>query len=369
MAHVSVQCPIEGCDYMATHTEVTVVAAMLNIHATTHTAPARAPHTDTRVEKLKRPTIGLAGTDEAWSYFLTRWGEYKTGSKLTGPDIVTQLLECCEEDLRKDLTRAAGRSLMNSSEEDVLGAIKSLAVHAENTMVARVSLSNMRQGHEESIRSFHARIKGQADTCRYKMECARAGCDHINDFTEEILRDVIVRGIADQDIQLDLLGEKNQNMTLKEMIEYIEAKESGKRSAFRLLDPQNTDTISSSYKRRERQDTHVKVSTKSQKPQTKLEGVCNYCGQSGHGKTPQWRIRRTECSAYGKNAASVAAKIILTKCVRAAPLGYHLNGLMKRKTNRQRPLMSYAHCQPTQMMNCAPFLWPITSTMTCVTNG
>ena len=109
---------------MAEHAESAVVAAMLSTHATVHTA---APHgASAKVEKLKRPTTALAGTGEAWSYFLTRWGPYKVGTKLVGPDVVAQLLECCEEDLRKDLTRAAGKSLLNSSEEDVLAAMRAL---------------------------------------------------------------------------------------------------------------------------------------------------------------------------------------------------------------------------------------------------
>ena len=70
---------------------------------------------------------------------------YVTGTKLIGYDVVTQLLECCEEDLRKDLTRAAGRSLVDNDEKDVLAAMRALAVRAENTMVARVALSNMPQ--------------------------------------------------------------------------------------------------------------------------------------------------------------------------------------------------------------------------------
>ena len=248
MTSVTVKCLLEGCDYEATQEKTKVVVAMLNIHAITHATPPRESASNAKMEKLRRPTIALAGTAETWAYFVTRWGEYKMGTKLTGHDIVTQLLECCEEDLRKDLTRAAGRSLVGSNEADVLAAMKKLAVRAENTMVARVALSNMRQGHEEPIRSFHARLKGQADTCRYAMTCTKEGCGQVNDFTEEILRDVIARGIADQEIQLDLLGEKNQNMPLRDMIEYIEAKESGKRSASRLLDSQSTDTISSSYR-------------------------------------------------------------------------------------------------------------------------
>lgn len=304
MAPVNVQCPIEGCDYEATHAEAAVVAAMLNIHAITHTHPAvglsRERGANAKMEKLRRPSIALAGTAETWSYFLTRWGEYKRGTKITGSDIVTQLLECCEEDLRKDLTRAAGKSLVDSDEEEVLTAMKALAVRAENTMVARVALSNMRQGHGESVRSFHARLKGQADTCRYEMECTKAGCDQINNFTEEILRDVIARGIADQEIQLDLLGEKNQNMPLKDMIEYIEAKESGKRSASRLLDPQSTDAISSSYRRGKQQDVRTRGGTALKQSRAKPEGTCIYCGGVGHGKTPQWHTRRTECPGYGK---------------------------------------------------------------------
>ena len=131
----------------------------------------------------------------------------------------------------------------------------------------------MRQGHEEHIRSFYARIKGQSDTCKYEMECVNAAYDQINDFTE-----VIARGLADQEIQLDLLGEKNQEMTLKDMIEYIEAKESGKRSASRLLDPQSTDAISSSYRRGKQHDVRNKGGGRPEKPKSKPKEVCIYCG-------------------------------------------------------------------------------------------
>lgn len=73
------------------------------------------------------------------------------------------------------------------TKKNVLVAMKALAVQAENTMIARVALSNMRQGHEEPIQSFHAGIKGQADTCKYEMKCTKTGYDQVNDFTEEIL--------------------------------------------------------------------------------------------------------------------------------------------------------------------------------------
>ena len=65
-----------------------------------------------------------------------------------------QLLECCDEQLRKDLNRSAGGSLKSKTEEEILSTMKTLAVCEENTMVARVTLHNMRQDRDETVQSF-----------------------------------------------------------------------------------------------------------------------------------------------------------------------------------------------------------------------
>ena len=95
---------------------------------------------------------------------------------------IVQLLECCDESLCKDLTRAEGGSLTSKSETDVLAAIRLLAVRDENTMVARVTLHNMRQ---EPIRNFGARLRGQAGVCKFFMQCP--GCSKDVNYTDEIL--------------------------------------------------------------------------------------------------------------------------------------------------------------------------------------
>ena len=66
-------------------------------------------------------------------------------TKLAGTDKVIHLLECCDDQLRKDLTRNAGGTLIGNTENKVLAAMKILAVREENIMVARVTLHNMRQ--------------------------------------------------------------------------------------------------------------------------------------------------------------------------------------------------------------------------------
>ena len=81
------------------------------------------------------------------------------------------------------------------------------------------------------------------------MQCP-GFCKDVN-YTYEILRDVVTRGIVDTDVQLDPLGDCNQNMTLQEVLRFVEAKEAGKRSASRLMsEPQSSaDAMRSSYKK------------------------------------------------------------------------------------------------------------------------
>ena len=101
---------------------------MVSIHsAGTHALLA----TTAKVEKVRRPTVSAAGFSEEWQ-------DYTEATKVTGKDKAVQLLECCDEQLHKDLTRNAGGSLTNKPVEEVMAAIKKLAVREENTMVARV---------------------------------------------------------------------------------------------------------------------------------------------------------------------------------------------------------------------------------------
>jgi len=155
-----VKCPFPSCDYETADLDAAIVAALITTHSIIHN---NAP-TPVKAEKVRRPTTSSAGTSEDWSYFLSRWADYKFATKLAGKELIIQLLECCDENLRKDLTRAQGGTL---PEADALAAIRQLAVREEKTMVARVALHNMRQERDETVRSFGARLQGQANICKF----------------------------------------------------------------------------------------------------------------------------------------------------------------------------------------------------------
>ena len=244
-----IPCPVEGCEYQTADVESVIAAALLTAHATSH--QTRTDQTRARVEKVKRPMMSSAGTTQDWQYFKSRWSDYVSATRLDGRDKVIQLLECCDEQLRKDLTRNAGGTLAGMTEEQVLTAIKRLAIREENTMVARVTLHNMRKERDEPIRMFGARVRGQASICKFQTQCTN--CEANVDYTETMLRDVLCRGLEDTEIQMDLLSDKNQDMSLEQALTLIEIKEAGKRSAARLLVPQSTDAMTnSSYRKQKR---------------------------------------------------------------------------------------------------------------------
>ena len=88
------------------------------------------------------------------------------------------------------------------------------------------------------------------------------------------------------EIQLDLLGDKNQDMTLEQMLRFIEVKEAGKRSATMLLIPHATDAITGSTYKRQKRDT-------LERPLPKKQGSCLYCGKKDHGRSAPAPLKHT----------------------------------------------------------------------------
>ena len=73
-------------------------------------------------------------------------------------------------------------------------------------MVSRVKLWTMKQPADMGIRQYAASLRGQAAICKFQVHCT--GCDIDISFSDEMIRDQVCRGVADPEIQRQLLGEK-----------------------------------------------------------------------------------------------------------------------------------------------------------------
>ena len=336
----AVRCPFPGCTYSTpVGMEPAVTAVVLSTHALSHTGAAKA-----KPAPIKRPEITSGGTTENWSYFLTRWKAYSGAVQLSGHDVTIQLLECCDSKLRRDITK-----LEDMTEEGLLGAMRSLAVREENPKVARVALSRMVQDRGEPIPAFAARLRGQAEVCRFVKKCT--GCDVVSNQGEERVADQLCIGLADNEIQEDLLKDPNQDISVEEMIRFIEVRASGKRSAASMITPtsahelgdnEGNEAIGSAYRCQQRRppprqgpgkttptrpkatppcrahqrkpgypspratSTRGQSQTPVRAPRTTptRRGTCNFCGLQGHGEQERTACRRVHCPAYGTTCTS-----------------------------------------------------------------
>ena len=202
--------------------------------------------------------------------------------------------------------RMAGGSLTNKTAEEALVAIRTLAVNEESPMVSRAALYAMHQDGDEPVRTFAARGRGQARTCKFIQDCPQ--CSTAVDFTDTLIRDVVTRGLDDQEIQQDLLCDRNQKPCLDEVIQFVESKESGKRSAIRLLDSHAVGAISRYHMSKK---DEIKASNSKQlarraaainRPNSDPHEPCHCCVKRGNGKrrchrSEQLNVQHTDMSA------------------------------------------------------------------------
>ena len=96
----------------------------------------------------------------------------------------------------------------------------------------------MQQDSGEPIRSFHAKVKGRAITCAYSVKCTCNPASDV-DYTEWVIKDVLLNGLADGDIKRDILGlNELDTLTVEDLVARIESKETA-RNALQLNIPSN----------------------------------------------------------------------------------------------------------------------------------
>ena len=255
-----------------------------------------------QAEKPRRPIISSGTTLEKWSYFLTKWKRYKSMTGIHGEQMRSQLIECCDDELQIDLHRSVGALLIGKSEDEILAEIKKFAVEEENTLISRNILRGMVQNQDEDIKHFTARIKGQANACNYTVKCTNPACETVISYADEEIKDQICKGLADHEIQQEVLSQRNQSISLENLISFVAAKEIGKKSHNALSNHTFHSSKISPYQKSKRDYNHNSPSQKSSymKMAENNDDKCNWCGRTGHGSRANFETRKSKCLAFGK---------------------------------------------------------------------
>ena len=105
------------------------------------------------------------------------------------------------------------------TEAALTASIKKLAVKVESKLLHRIKMGQATQAPETSVNNYLAKLRGMARQCHYEVQCS--SCNAQTDYSEEVIRDQLVRGLYDQDIVADLIGDEKTDRTLLETVEFI----------------------------------------------------------------------------------------------------------------------------------------------------
>ena len=224
------RCPFSGCSEVVNEDDKEIAIAMFNAHVCTHTAGRSADRSNSssKSEKIARPKISQGMMEESWNSFKLQWKIYKSSASLSTEDGKLQLIYCCEQSLLEHVLRS-DPDITNKSEIEQLNSIGKLCVVPVAMGVRRSEVLNLTQISGELSCSFLSRIKGKAATCNFSTKCTATCCEAAPpsvDFSEVIIKYVLVNGLSDAEIQREVLGWKElDNSTLLDTIAFIEGKE------------------------------------------------------------------------------------------------------------------------------------------------
>ena len=267
---VVIECSVPDCTFATEDVSEALAIALITNHNVAHRVPApTAPPAPTATSgpKLERPKVNIGVTLEEWNVFTRRWEVFKSGSGISNASAPSQLFQCAGPELGDSLLKANP----NAASENLTGllaAMRSLAIIPVATCVLRTELLQLRQERDEPFRTFTAKVRGKAETCSYTTSCT---CGASVDYTDHVIRDVILNGLYDSDIRREVLGiagilEKPVN----EVIALVETKEMARNA----LPSPSLSAVSSFVKQKTSPQNHAP--TPSQADRAK-EATCPGC--------------------------------------------------------------------------------------------
>ena len=184
--------------------------------------------------------------------------------------------------------------MYNYDEKTLLKHLKALAVRDTNRLMNRSILWNMNQDHNEPVTAYISKLKGQAAICDYSLKCK--DCDSVNDYSLDIVTDQIIRGLANIDIQQEVLASGKKLTEHEQIVNFVVGKEAGLCSQLYLTHNKSASHLDAqSAYRVQRKSEKVKRYVDEQEEKK----GCRGCGSKYHG-FGTGKPRKFHCPAIGK---------------------------------------------------------------------
>lgn len=139
------------------------------------TTPSTQRRDRHKLEAIPRPKISTNATQSDWSFFVSKWTRYVSGSKMSDEQQINQLLAACSDDLQ--LSLHCGNSANITNPAILMENIRLIAVKKLNNLVNIVNFQQMAQFNDETVTAFVTRLNGPANLCDLNTKCESCSLD------------------------------------------------------------------------------------------------------------------------------------------------------------------------------------------------
>ena len=272
---IEIPCQFPGCSYVAKGNSEPIAIVMLSSHNNVHLQTAASTNRRSHIKppQIARPEVKQDISAEEWYSFLEKWKRFKRITDLPNDEVADQLLQCCERPLSRLLLKE-NPLIVEEGETALIEAIKRMAVLQVAISVRRTKLLSMRQEPGQMFREFFANVRATASTCDYTIQCPHACCSDRDpiDYTSRVVKDILVAGIADDEIRKDVLAHPQLDEKIdKDIVKFVEEKEMA-RNACQATSRMEINSLSG-YRKKSRDQTREDTNNK-----LSLKGKCQKCG-------------------------------------------------------------------------------------------
>ena len=261
---------------MVSHASEAVALAMFNTHAMSHNKPTTTTGSSSqKLPPVPRPELELDVSEEDYCSFVVKWKNFKKVTGIGEDAYAEQLFQCCDKNLMKLLIHSQPE-IVGKGEDELLKAMKDLAVVKVATSARPAQLLTSKQAPGETIREFYANVRAAATICKFEVKCKQACCaaSDMVDYTDMVIKDVLIAGIYDADIRKEILATTDlDKKDDKEVVALVEAKEIAYK-AWSSASPSSSNNAFSQYKKKSRQDDDSEQTIKAK---LGLKGKCSKC--------------------------------------------------------------------------------------------
>ena len=237
MTSIELPCTVADCDYKTPVLPVDYAFQQMSNHrADAHptqqvAAPSAPPLRQSRAPKVDRPILRDNLDEVGWNAFLQDWEMFVRANNVLAADQSINLLACCDGVLKGKMNATNPESYTKPTTE-LLDLLKTLAVIPVAVVVKRNELLAMHQNAGEKVRAYHARLKAQADICKFQIKCPHThttDTDKFVDYTNEMIHHVLLNGLYDEEIKMEICGVSGlDTLSVADLVSKIEAKETAR---------------------------------------------------------------------------------------------------------------------------------------------